>query len=104
MALVIRLREQGRNNSRSFRLVVADVRSPRDGKYVENLGFYDPHGDNLLEVNSERVQYWLDQGALISDNAKNLVAKKAPEVIKAFNAKKVAKKLKLSKKRKEATK
>ena len=94
MALIIRLRQQGKRNRRSYRLVVTDVRSPRDGKYVEKLGFYDPHFDSAIEVNSERVQYWLEHGAIISDKAKALVARKAPEVIKCFNDRKVAKKKK----------
>lgn len=92
MALVIRLRQQGKNNRRSFRLVVTDTRSPRDGKYVEKLGFYDPLvAENNFKANAERILFWLDKGALCSERAKALIKKVAPEVIKHWNDKKRAK-------------
>lgn len=104
MALVIRLRQQGKNSRRSFRLVVANTGSPRDGKYIEKLGFYDPHIDGSLEIDSERIKYWLDQGALISERAIILVTKKAPEVIKQYVEKQQSQKLKLLKKKKASKK
>ena len=58
MALKIRLRKQGRNNRASYRVVVADSRSPRDGKYVEKLGWYDPcenKGPDMF-FDEERIQ------------------------------------------------
>lgn len=102
MALVIRLRQQGKNNRRSFRLVVTEVRSPRDGKFIENLGWYDPLAkeDKSISIQSDRVDYWLDKGASISDQAKSIVSKKAPEVIKKYAEKKLAKKVNEAKKRK----
>jgi len=74
MALKIRLRQQGRSNRQTYRLVVADVRSPRDGKYVEMLGWYDPHmnGTNGA-VKAERVRYWVSVGAQISENAASFI-------------------------------
>ena len=104
MALVIRLRQQGKTNRRSFRLVVTDSKVRRDGKYLEKLGSYDPHFDGSLEVNKERVKHWLDLGALISEKAEALVASKAPEVIKQYKDKKQNKKLKLLQKKKAAKK
>jgi small subunit ribosomal protein S16 len=97
MAVRIRMRQQGRKNRQTFRLVVTDIRNPRDGKYVETLGSYDPHqkGDNL-KVNSERLSYWLGQGALLSDSAEKLVKKVAPQVIREFQEKKNAKRVKLA--------
>jgi small subunit ribosomal protein S16 len=94
MALVIRLRQQGRNNRKCFRLVVADERSPRDGKYVEKLGWYDPFMKKEVNyvVNAERVQYWLERGAQLSERAKMLVSKVAPDVIQALYRKKTKKK------------
>ncbi len=94
MALVIRLRQQGRNNRKCFRLVVADERSPRDGKYVEKLGWYDPFmkKDVNYVVDAVRVQYWLSKGAQISERAKVLVSKVAPDVVHALNQKKPKKK------------
>jgi small subunit ribosomal protein S16 len=82
MAVKIRLRQQGRTNRTSYRLVVADSRSPRDGKYIENLGFYDPlmaQEDNV-KVDHERVAFWVGQGAQVSENVMNLLKKAAPEL------------------------
>lgn len=90
MALVIRLRKMGKNNYQTFRLVVLDKRRPRDGKYVEMLGWYNPcvEKNNLL-IKNDRVLYWLEKGAILSDRARALVKKAAPEVIKGFNQKKM---------------
>lgn len=105
MALKIRMRMQGRNNRPFFRLVVSDARSPRDGKYVEALGWYNPFEtelDKALCIDSARVAHWLSQGAEISDCAKNMLAKVAPEVVRAHTQKIVAHRAKVSAKRKAA--
>jgi small subunit ribosomal protein S16 len=95
MALKIRLRQQGRANRQTFRLVVADIRSPRDGKYLEMLGWYIPfEAEKNLSIDAERVSYWLNQGAEISHEAMSLLAKAAPEVYKNYQAKKQAKRTK----------
>lgn len=81
MALTIRLRQQGRKNQRSFRIVVADRRSPRDGKYVEGLGWYDPHkehGKDLM-VKKDRVDYWISQGAQMTENVQSLMKRSSAE-------------------------
>ncbi|HRW58720.1 MAG TPA: 30S ribosomal protein S16 [Chlamydiales bacterium] len=104
MALVIRLRQQGRTNRLCYRLVVADQRSPRDGKYVEKLGSYDPYAadESNLQLNEELLQKYLDNGAMISDKAEALIRKAAPAIIKDYKAKKEAKRLKEIAKRKKA--
>ena len=104
MALVIRLRQQGRTNRRCFRLVVTDKQNPRDGKYIENLGWYDPHiaGEKNYLIKDERIQNWLDHGATISENAQSLIARAAPEVMKKWKMKAIEKKLKLREKHKKA--
>ncbi len=85
MAVKIRLRQQGRKNRQTFRLVVTDIRNPRDGKYLETLGSYDPHrAQNNLQINSERLTYWLSKGAELSPSAEKLVKGVAPEVITAL--------------------
>ncbi len=91
MALKIRLRQQGRKNHRTFRLVVMDARNPRDGKYVESLGWYDPAlpNEKNAEINSDRVEYWLGVGAQLTENAKVFVGNKSPEVLKKMHAKRV---------------
>lgn len=90
MALVIRLRKMGKNNYQTFRLVVLDKRRPRDGKYVEMLGWYNPCVEkNNLSIKNDRVQYWLEKGAILSERARALVKKAAPDVIKDFYQKKI---------------
>ncbi|HEV8052932.1 MAG TPA: 30S ribosomal protein S16, partial [Parachlamydiaceae bacterium] len=84
MALKIRLRQQGRTNSPFYRIVLTDVRAPRDGKYLEVLGWYNPfeaEQEKNLSLNAARIQHWLNLGAEISDTAEALVAQVAPSVI-----------------------
>lgn len=103
MALVIRMRQQGANSRQRFRLVVTEKRAPRDGKYIEMLGWYNPFGktgENYC-IDVPLVQYWLDNGAQISDRVQSLVKRFAPEVIKQLIAKKVAKVAKRRTKRRE---
>lgn len=74
MALKIRLRQQGRRNRQVYRLVVTDVRSKRDGKYIEMLGWYDPQMEGANgAVKAERVRYWVSVGAQISENAASFI-------------------------------
>jgi small subunit ribosomal protein S16 len=96
MALVIRLRKMGKTNRRTFRLVVLDKRKPRDGKYIEMVGWYNPFEENEKNVfiKAERLQFWLQKGAMLSENAKNLVKRAAPEVIKSMKKEKIKSKKK----------
>ncbi|MDE3045126.1 MAG: 30S ribosomal protein S16 [Verrucomicrobiota bacterium] len=93
MALIIRMRQQGANSRQRFRVVLTDVRYPRDGKYIEKLGWYNPFGPEgtNYQLDVPRIQYWIDQGAQVSDRVKSLVKRLAPEVVKQMGAKKVAK-------------
>ncbi|CUI17007.1 30S ribosomal protein S16 [Candidatus Protochlamydia naegleriophila] len=106
MALKIRLRQQGRTNRAFFRLVVTDSRSPRDGKYVEALGWYNPveaEDDKKLFFKSDRIKHWLDLGAQLTESAACLIKKTSPEIIRAQTEKKVAARAKAAVKRKEKT-
>lgn len=103
MALKIRLRQQGRNNRPFYRVVVADVRSPRDGKYVEALGWYNPfesEDDKSLFLNQERIQHWIANGAEVSENVESLLQRQLPAVVRAQTVKAVAKRAKALAKRK----
>jgi small subunit ribosomal protein S16 len=110
MALVIRMRQQGANSRQRFRVVLTDIRNPRDGKYIEKLGWYNPFGEEgkNYQIDVPRIQFWVDQGAQISDRVKSLVKKIAPEVVQQMGAKTVAKRekarAKRAAKRKEAKK
>ena len=75
MSVRIRLRRMGKKKQPHYRIVVADSRSPRDGRFVENLGYYNPlkHPDGF-KVDIDRVDYWLGEGAIPSPTVKSLVA------------------------------
>ncbi len=76
MAVSIRLRREGAKNRPYFKVVVADSRSPRDGKFIEIIGTYDPKkpGDNST-LKLDRVEYWIARGAQASDTVKSLIKK-----------------------------
>lgn len=74
MAVRIRLKRMGAKKRPFYRLVVADSRSPRDGRIIETLGHYDPLTDpSTISVNAERAKVWLNQGAQPSDTARRLL-------------------------------
>ena len=76
MAVRIRLKRMGAKKHPFYRIVVADSRSPRDGRFIETLGTYNPITDPVeLKLNAERVQLWLSRGAQPSDPVKGLLAR-----------------------------
>jgi small subunit ribosomal protein S16 len=76
MAVSIRLRREGTKNRPYYRIVVADSRSPRDGKFIEIIGTYDPKqtGQNS-SFRVERAEYWISKGAQPSDTVRSLIRK-----------------------------
>jgi small subunit ribosomal protein S16 len=76
MAVLIRLRREGTKNRPYYRVVVADNRSPRDGKFIEIIGTYDPTrtGQNS-SFSVERAEYWISKGARPSDTVRSLIKK-----------------------------
>ena len=86
----IRLRRTGRKKQPTFRIVVADSQSPRDGKFIEVVGQYNPRqGENALNLKSERVNYWLDSGAQPTDTVRSLLRRAG--VLKARHEQRLAK-------------
>ncbi len=76
MSVKIRLRRMGKKKQPHYRIVVADSRSPRDGRFVENLGYYNPIPDPArLVLDLDRVDYWVGQGAILTRTVGNLVSK-----------------------------
>ena len=73
--LNIRLSRVGKRNHAQYKLVVAEKTAPIKGKFVEQLGSYDPHTKELI-VKNERVKYWISQGAGCSTTVHNLLVKK----------------------------
>lgn len=89
MALKIRLRQQGQKNRKVYRFVVADSRCPRDGRYIECLGWYNPLAvkDKLeFVLSEEKTLYWLEKGAQPTDSFLNFLAKAAPAAVKLLEA------------------
>lgn len=76
MAVKIRLRRVGTKNVPAYRIVVADSRSPRDGRFIELLGTYDPKKPGInFTVKLERARYWLSKGAQPSDTVRSMLKK-----------------------------
>ncbi len=76
MAVSIRLRREGSLNNPYYKVVVADQRSPRDGKFIEIIGNYDPKkvGDNA-NIDLSRADYWIGNGARPSDTVRSIIKK-----------------------------
>jgi small subunit ribosomal protein S16 len=76
MAVKIRLARHGAKKKPFYRIVVADSESPRDGRFLENVGTYDPLYDPAkIILKTERIRYWMDQGALPTDTVQSLLKK-----------------------------
>lgn len=74
MAVRIRLRRVGSKKNPVWRVVVADQRSPRDGRTIETIGRYNPQTDpSTIEIDAERAQHWLDHGARPSETVATLL-------------------------------
>jgi len=82
MSVKIRLKRTGSKNKPAFRIVVADCRSPRDGKFIEEVGWYLPlKSEDNFKIDLERVDYWLKNGAQPSETVQSFIKK----AIKAKN-------------------
>lgn len=76
MAVKIRLRRMGAKKAPFYRIVVADSRFPRNGRFIEELGYYDPTQEpNVVKIDSEKVQKWLDNGAQPTDTVRAILKK-----------------------------
>jgi len=72
----IRLSRGGSKKRPFYHIVVSNSRSPRDGRYIERVGFYNPkanEGEESLRINGERIDYWMSNGAQPSDTVKTLL-------------------------------
>ena len=95
MAVKIRLRRVGRKNAPMYRIVIADSKSPRDGRFIEIIGQYAPRSaQGGLNVDTARATYWLDVGAQPSDTVRSLLRKAG--VLKARHEARLASKLQSS--------
>lgn len=89
MAVRIRLRRMGTKKAPFYRIVVADSRSPRDGRFIEEIGYYNPKTEpSTVKIDAERAEYWLKNGAQPSDTVRALLVKNGVELKgKAVNEK-----------------
>lgn len=80
MSVKVRLRRTGSTNDVCYRVVAADTRSPRDGRFLEVLGWYDPkvEGKNF-RLKLDRIEHWVGQGAVVSDTVRSLIKRDARE-------------------------
>ena len=84
MAVKIRLRRMGAKKAPFYRVVVADSRSPRDGKFIANIGTYNPLvAPAEVKINEELALEWLNKGAIPTDTVKNLLSKEG--IMKKFH-------------------
>jgi small subunit ribosomal protein S16 len=92
MAVKLRLRRVGRKKQPTYRIVVADSRSPRDGRFIEVVGQYAPRsGEKALNLDTGRVNYWLDSGAQPTDTVRSLLRKAG--VLKSRHEQRLGRKL-----------
>ena len=76
MSVSIRLRREGTTNRPYYKVVVADSRSPRDGKFIEIIGTYDPvKKDHNSTLKLDRIEHWVSKGARPSDTVRSLIKK-----------------------------
>ncbi|KXS45478.1 MULTISPECIES: 30S ribosomal protein S16 [unclassified Candidatus Frackibacter] len=84
MAVKIRLKRMGAKRNPSYRLVVADSRKPRDGRFIEELGYYNPTTEpKTVKIDEERALEWLQNGAKPSDTIKTLFKREG--IMKKFD-------------------
>jgi small subunit ribosomal protein S16 len=76
MGVRIRLARHGAKKKPFYRIVVADSENPRDGKFLEKVGTYDPLKDPVeVSLNPDRIKYWMEKGAIPSDTVRSLLKK-----------------------------
>ena len=76
MSVKIRLARHGAKKKPFYRIVIADSESPRDGKFLENVGTYNPLTDPAeVSLKQERIKHWIGQGAIPTDTVKNILKK-----------------------------
>ena len=74
MPVKIRLARGGRKKRPFYKIVVASSEAPRDGRFIERIGMYNPlPATTEFQIDSERLQYWLEQGAMPTDTVRNLI-------------------------------
>ena len=105
MALKIRLWQQGCHGKTAARVVVADSRSPRDGKYIEAIGWFNPRGKTPEQqglIHEERLQHWISVGAQMSPTVAAIAKSAAPAVVRELGQRAEAQRMRKAAKRRAA--
>jgi len=90
LATRIRLKRMGAHKAPFYRIVVSDSRSPRDGRFIEEIGYYNPVAEpQVVNINEEKALAWLQTGAQASDTVRNLLSKAG--IMKKFHESKLQK-------------
>lgn len=89
MSVKIRMKRMGSKLKPFYRVVVADSRAPRDGRFIQEVGFYNPLKENELKLDEEVIMDWLKKGAQPSDTVRNLLQKQG--IMKKFHEFKMSK-------------
>lgn len=81
MAVKIRLKRMGAKKAPFYRIVVADSRSPRDGRFIEEIGYYNPLTEpSVIKVDAEKAKQWIKNGAKPTDTVKSILQKEGVEI------------------------
>ena len=76
MAVKLRLKRMGSKQKPFYRIVAADSHSPRDGRFIENVGTYNPiKGQEVVTIDEEKALYWLNNGAIPTETVRNILSK-----------------------------
>jgi len=76
MAVKMRLRRMGKKKAPTYRVVVADSRSPRDGRFIEEIGFYNPGTEPAtVQIDAEKASKWISNGAVPTETVRSLLKK-----------------------------
>ncbi|MCH5157562.1 MAG: 30S ribosomal protein S16 [Clostridiales bacterium] len=95
MMVKIRLTRLGDHKNPIYRIIVADSRSPRDGRFIEVIGTYDPHLENGVKIDADKAKDWIAKGAQPTDTVRSILIDAG-----VINAKKSTQKTKVDKKKK----
>ena len=96
MAVKMRLKRMGAKKRPFYRIVVADSRSPRDGRFIEEIGYYNPiETPAILKVDKELAMKWLNNGATPTDTVRDILSKEG--ILKEFHESKMSNKKKVEK-------
>ena len=91
MAVKLRLRRMGAKKRPFYRIVAADSRAPRDGRFIEEIGYYNPiETPAVIKIDEEKAQKWLSDGAIPTDTVRDLLSRQG--IMKKFHESKMTKK------------